>query len=231
LTLDSRMPSWKRGTYIVFAVLKFYVETPDRVDKKIRTGCANKSPAPDENKMNLSHQSNRRKRSSRRGNTILELALILTPMFALLLAIVELSLPIFKKSTFQAAVREGVRYGITYQTTYNGTIYGSQTAAIKAVVQTNAMGFLAGTTGSNQIYVKYYLPVSPFTDVTNGTTPNADGNILEVSVQGYTHSWIAPIAWVYGPTHFQVTGTPLSIAASSADRLESLPVGSTRPSP
>ena len=162
---------------------------------------------------------------------MLELALILTPMFALLLSIVELSMPIFKKSTFQDAVREGVRYGITYQTTYNGNSYSSQTAAIKAVVQTNAMGFLAGTTGANLINVKYYLPVSPFTDVTNTGTANADGNIVEVSVQGYAHAWIAPVAWFYGHTNFQVTGTPLTIAASSADRLESLPVGSTRPSP
>src|ERR1700686_1523530 len=117
-------------------------------------------------KMNTYRKATRRKRATQGGNTMLELALILTPMFALLLGIVELSLPIFKKSTFQAAVREGVRYGITYQTTYNGTAYASQTAAIKAVVQTNAMGFLAGTTGANQIYVKYYLPVSPFTEVT-----------------------------------------------------------------
>ncbi len=162
---------------------------------------------------------------------MLELALILTPMFALLLAIVELSLPIFKKSTFQDAVREGARYGITYQTTYNGTTYGSQTAAIQAVVQNNAMGFLAGPTGLAKIYVKYYLPVSPFTDVTNTATANGDGNILEVSVQGYSSPWIAPIAWFYGSTTFQVTGTPLTIAASSADRLETLPIGSTRPSP
>jgi len=171
-----------------------------------------------------------RNRIRQRGNTMLELALILTPMFALLLAIVELSLPIFKKSTFQAAVREGVRYGITYQTTYNGTSYASQTAAIKAVVQTNAMGFLAGATGLSQINVKYYLPVSPFTDVTASGSANADGNILEVSIQGYTHSWIAPVAWSYGSTtNFQVTGAPLTIAASSADRLESLPVGTARP--
>jgi Flp pilus assembly protein TadG len=162
---------------------------------------------------------------------MLELALILTPMFALLLSIVELSMPIFKKSTFQAAVREGVRYGITYQTTYNGTVYVSQTAAIQAVVQNNAMGFLAGAPGLAKIYVKYYLPVSPFTDVTGTASANADGNIVEVSVRGYAHSWIAPIAWVYGSNTFQVTGTPLTIAASSADRLESLPVGSTRPSP
>jgi len=171
-----------------------------------------------------------RNRIRQRGNTMLELALILTPMFALLLSIVELSLPIFKKSTFQAAVREGVRYGITYQTTYNGTSYASQTAAIKSVVQTNAMGFLAGATGLGQINVKYYLPVSPFTEVTGTGSANADGNIIEVSIQGYTHSWIAPVAWSYGSTtNFQVTGTPLTIAASSADRLESLPVGSARP--
>jgi Flp pilus assembly protein TadG len=161
---------------------------------------------------------------------MLELALILTPMFALLLAIVELSLPIFKKSTFQDAVREGVRYGITYQTTYNGTAYASQTAAIQAVVQTNAMGFLAGATGLSKIYVKYYLPVSPFTEVTGTPGANADGNILEVSVQGYSSPWIAPIAWFYGSTNFQVTSSPLTLAASSADRLETLPIGSTRPS-
>jgi Flp pilus assembly protein TadG len=190
----------------------------------------NKPKAPHTIKMDLSHKSNRRKQA-RRGNTMLELALILTPMFALLLSIVELSLPIFKKSTFQDAVREGVRYGITYQTTYNGTSYASQTAAIQAVVQNNAMGFLAGASGLAKIYVNYYLPVSPFTSVTGTSTANADGNILEVSVQGYSSPWIAPIAWFYGSTTFQVTGTPLTIAASSADRLETLPIGSTRPSP
>jgi Flp pilus assembly protein TadG len=175
------------------------------------------------------------KRSRQRGNTIVELALILTPMMALLLAIVELSLPIFKKSTFVSAVREGCRYGITYQTSYNGTNYGSQTAAIKAVVQANAMGFLAGTTGANMIFVKYYNPNSSpaFADVTAGGTgiANADGNIIEVSVQGYTHSWMVPVNWFYGNTSFQVTNTSLPIVAVSADRLESLPAGSARPAP
>src|SRR5690348_5461573 len=128
--------------------------------------------------MSPGRPESRRKLVSRRGSTILELALILTPMFALLLSIVELSFPVFKKSTFQAAVREGVRYGITYQTTYNGTSYSSQTNAIKAVVQNNAMGFLAGSTGLSQINVKYYLTVSPFTEVTGTPNANADGNIL-----------------------------------------------------
>ena len=172
-----------------------------------------------------------RKRSRQRGNTILELALIFTPMFALLLGIVELSFPIFKKSTFSAAVREGCRYGITYQTTYNGVTYSSQTAAIKAVVQANALNLLDGASGANMILVKYYLPVSPFTEVTGTPTANRDGNILEVSIQGYTHLWIAPVAWFWGNKTFTFTNNPLNLNAWSADRLESLPAGAARPSP
>ena len=172
-----------------------------------------------------------RRRSTQRGNSVLELALTFTPLFALMLGIFELALPIFKKSTFSAAVREGCRYGITYQTSYAGTSYTSQTAAIKAVVQANAMGFLNGTTGANEINVKYYLPVSPFTEVTGTSAANRDGNVIEVSVQGYTHNWIAPIAWFWGSTSFQFTSNALNIAAASADRLETLPIGSTRPSP
>ena len=177
----------------------------------------------------MSNQAARRKRQS--GNTLVELALVLTPMFALLLAIVEVSLPIFKKSTFVAAVREGCRYGITYQTSYNGQSYSSQTNAIKAVVLANSMGFLSDT---SLIHVSYYLSSSPFTDVTSGGSgivPNNDGNIIQVSITGYTHSWIDPINWVQSGKTFSVTQGSLPIVAVSADRLETLPVGSTRPSP
>jgi Flp pilus assembly protein TadG len=162
---------------------------------------------------------------------MVEAALIMTPFLALMLGIVELSLPIFKKSLFTAAVREGCRYGITYQTTYQGTTYGTQTQAIQAVVQTNAMGFLSGSSGLNQIKVQYFLPVSPFTEVTGTSTANRDGNVLQVSVQGYNHAWIAPVLWFWGPTNFSVTTGTLVIAAISADRLESLPGGSSRPAP
>src|SRR6202040_431688 len=109
-------------------MLKRHTESISKKDAKTLT---DEPRAPHPIQMNLSHKLNRRKRNAQRGNTMLELALILTPMFALLLSIVELSMPIFKKSTFQDAVREGVRYGITYQTTYNGTAYTSQTAAIQ----------------------------------------------------------------------------------------------------
>ena len=174
---------------------------------------------------------NQRRARAQRGNTIVELALILTPMMALSLAIVELSFPIFKKSTFTSAAREGCRFGITYQTKYNGTTYSTQTDAIKAVVQANAMSFLNGASGLSKIQVKYYKSVSPFTEVTGQANANGDGNIVEVSIQGYTHNWMAPVNWFWGATTFQVTTGNLTIAASSADRLETLPSGSTRPSP
>jgi Flp pilus assembly protein TadG len=176
-------------------------------------------------KTTSSLRSGRRARQG--GNTLVELALVITPFLALCLAIIELSLPIFKKSTFTSAMREGCRYGITYQTTYNGTTYSSQTAAIKAVVEGNSMGFL-NASNANLISVKYYDSVT-FADVTASAIPNGDGNIVEVSLSGYTHSWMVPINWTFGSQSFQVTTNPLTINAISADRLESLPIGSVRP--
>jgi Flp pilus assembly protein TadG len=175
----------------------------------------------------LNRDKNRR-RARQAGNSFLEMALVITPFFALTLSIIELSLPIFEKSTFTHAVREGCRYGITFQTAYNGTNYSSQTAAITAVVENNSMGFL-NSSNANLISVKYYNS-STFTDVTGTSAANADGNIIVVSINGYTYNWINPVNWVSGGTTYSVTGSPLTITATSADRLESLPVGATRPS-
>jgi Flp pilus assembly protein TadG len=166
------------------------------------------------------------RRRTQRGNVLLEFALVMTPFMALTLATIELSLPIFKKSTFENAVREGCRYGVTYQTAYNGTTYGTMTLAIQNVVVANSMGFLT----TSNINVDYYNSVS-FAKVTGQAGANSDGNILQVSITGYTHNWIAPVAWFWGSTTFQLNPAPLTIAAFSADRLESLPPGTTRPSP
>lgn len=152
---------------------------------------------------------------------MVELALVLLPLMAIMMAIVDFSLPIFLRSTFTAAVREGCRFGITYQLTYNGVTYSTQTAAIQAVVQGNSMGFLAGAPGAALIHVHYYSPVSPFNQL-SGTGANASGNILEVTIEGFTWLSIAPI-WR--------DNTPLSIAAISADRLETLPAGTALPAP
>src|SRR5258707_7243009 len=97
-----------------------------------------------------------------RGNAMVEMALVLLPLMAMMLAIADYAIPIFLHSALMNAVREGCRFGITYQTTYGGTTYGAQTAAIKAVVQANAMGFLPGSAGPDQDGVHYYSPVPPF---------------------------------------------------------------------
>jgi Flp pilus assembly protein TadG len=170
----------------------------------------------------------KRKRARQGGNTLVEMALVMTPFFALTLSIIELALPIFLKSTFVDAAREGCRYGITFQTTYNGSSYSSQTAAITAVVEANSSGFL-NSSNANLINVTYYNSTS-FAQVT-GSGANADGNILMVSISGYTYNWINPINWFYGSTNFSITGNPLTLSASSMDRLETLPVGAIRPSP
>lgn len=156
------------------------------------------------------------KMRTKRGNIFVELALVLMPVLALLLAIIDFALPIFLRSTFTHAVREGVRYGITFQ-----TMPGlSQTDSIKRVVQTNAAGFLNGSSGLSRIQVKYYSPVT-FLEVT-GPAANADGNVVEVSVTGYSWSMIAPV-WR--------ANTPISVGAVSSDRLEVLPRTAARPTP
>lgn len=151
----------------------------------------------------------------RRGATFLEVALSLLPLLALMIGIIDLSMPMFLKSTFTNAVREGVRYGITYQT-FSGATH---TDSIKTVVQNSALGFLAGTDGLNKIQVKFYTPAG--VEVT-GAGRNAGGNIVEVSIVGYQWSWIAPL-WR--------TAVPFTVNAVSSDRLEVLPRGMTLPNP
>jgi hypothetical protein len=157
-----------------------------------------------------------------KGSVIIELAFVLVPFLAMLFAIAEFAVPIFLHSTFNAAVREGVRLGVTYNTTYNGTAYSTQTDAIKAVVQANALGFLKDSTGLSQISVKYYLAVTPFGEVT-GAGANANGNILEVSITGFNWASMAPIGGYLAAA--------IPVGAISSDRLESLPIGAARPTP
>lgn len=156
---------------------------------------------------------------------MVEFALVFTPVLALLLGIVDFAIPIFLVATFHHAVREGVRYGITYQT-YPGL---SQTDSIKKVVQQNAVGFLSGQSGLDKIVIKYYNPTT-FAQVT-GPNANAGGNIVEVSIQGFSWSFMAPL-WQY------ISGNPpagtsnsINITAISSDRLEQLPLGAPRPAP
>ena len=144
--------------------------------------------------------------SHRRGSTVVEAALILLPFMAFVCAIIDVSLVMFMKNTVRYATRAGVRYGITGQT-QSGMC---QDASIKAVVQRNASGFLAGSTNLNRIQVRYYDPVT-FEPATN-----RPGNVVEVSVGELPWSWLVPI-W-HSPD-------PVRISSSSTDVLESAPNG------
>jgi len=111
------------------------------------------------------------------------------------------------------AVREGVRYAITQQTGAGG-----QDAAIKSVVQANAMGFLNTadiTAGNAAITIEYHdkgtLAVVPSTTVGS----NGQGNICVVTAS-VTRAWMAPL--------WRSTGL-LTFTAASSDVMEAPPGG------
>jgi hypothetical protein len=145
----------------------------------------------------------------RRGNTVIETALILLPMLALLFAIVDYGIVVFLQSTFQHAVREGVRYAVTYQ-----TIGGmGHDASIRHVVLRQSMGFLRGR--ENAVKIRYFDP-NTFQEVPY----NLPGNVIEVSIEGYEHRWLAALWRAAGKIH---------ITARAADRMEGLPTGASPP--
>jgi Flp pilus assembly protein TadG len=142
----------------------------------------------------------------RRGAALVELPLVLIPLIALWVAIIDFSFAIFLKGTLQHSVREGVRYAVTSRTQPGM----GQDASIVGVVQRNAMGFLNGVQGAARIHIRYYVP-----GTLAETQSNAGGNIVEVSVEGYTWNWIAPV--------MRGSAAPMSIVARSSDRMESSP--------
>jgi Flp pilus assembly protein TadG len=144
----------------------------------------------------------------RRGAALIELPLVLIPLIALWVAIVDFGFGVFLRCTFQHAVREGVRYAVTSRTQAGM----GHDASIKAAVQRNAMGFLNGEQGASKIHIRYYTP-----GTLAETQSNAGGNIVEVSVEGYTWAWIAPV--------LRSCMAPLAVWARSSDRMEASPAG------
>lgn len=145
----------------------------------------------------------------------MEAALIFLPLMAMMLALIDFSVALFLRATMQNAVREGVRYAVTYQT--SGGL--CQDASIKAVVKASSVGFLADASHDSKIKVRYYAPSNLTTEVT-GAGSNAPGNVVEIGVEGFTWSWIAPL-WR--------TASPFNVNVYAADRMEGLPGGSAAP--
>lgn len=167
---------------------------------------------------------------SRRGNAIIEAALIFLPFFALIFATIDYAMVLFLQGTFKHAAREGVRFAITQRTL--GSM--GQKDSIKAVVQANAMGFLNGNDGARKVDIKFYrLDPSAeqrgYIEVT-GTGLNSPGNIVEVTISPcvqadmtdcFRWSWMAPLQ--ASPDSHGRSTNPLVIRARATDRMEAPP--------
>jgi hypothetical protein len=144
---------------------------------------------------------------------LVEGALVVLPLLAVLFGTLDLAIAIFVKNTVQFAVCQGVRYAVTSQ-----TLPGmGQDASIKSVVQGYTLGFLdylsPDHVGADTISITYYNPVS-ITPVT-GTGSNIGGNIVVVSATGLSWSWMVPLLR---------SAAPLQYSVSSADIMEATPV-------
>src|SRR5579859_7480700 len=149
-----------------------------------------------------------------RGSVLVESALSILPLLALLWGIFDIGFAIFVKNTMSFAVREGVRYAVTSR-----TMAGlGHDASIKTTVKNYSLGLAdalaANHDGMSAIGIKYYDPIT-LAEVT-GTGSNAGGNIVVVSANNLSWAWMIPLLRDATPLHFSV---------ASADIMEGSPVG------
>jgi hypothetical protein len=113
----------------------------------------------------------------------------------------------------------GVRTGIATSTVSAGS---SLTSTVKDAVQANALGLLNGTQGRGYIKVNYFMPpaynssAAP-TDVSTALNADAGGNIMQVSVQGYSLVPIVPRLFTWSQAADE---SPLIVNVYAADLIE-----------
>jgi Flp pilus assembly protein TadG len=125
------------------------------------------------------------------------------PFLALTFLVLDTGWAIFVKATLQTAVREGVRYAVTGQTS----------ASIQPVVQQYALGLLSGNQASSLI-INCWNPANTKPNPPDATQCGIGGNVVEVSVQGYQISPLAPLLR---------SSDPVGITVSAADIIEGAP--------
>ncbi len=152
------------------------------------------------------------------GSVMVEFALTLLPLMALIFGFADLSLLLFRWSTLENAVREGCRYAITFQTSGGN----GQDASIEQVVQKYALGVVTTGDTPRHIYVDYYSPGNLTTPI--GTGGNIPGNIVQVSVKNVSWNWLAPLSGAFG-TGGLYASSPLNLNVYSSDILGGYPAG------
>jgi Flp pilus assembly protein TadG len=155
------------------------------------------------------------RKTRQKGAEILEFALVTIPMFGFLFLQVNIAWAVFARASLQNAVREGVRYAVTSQTESG---YGHKDS-VKKLVQSRASFLLRGEAGWSLIHVRFFTP-DTLTDVSNVAGGNTGGNLVQVSVEGYTHANLAPTVLLPG---LLTRLTPIAMSADAWDRMEASP--------
>ncbi len=137
----------------------------------------------------------------------------------MILGLLNIAWAVFADSTLQRAVRVAVRYGITVTSTPTGSCL---TDEVKSTVEANSLGLLNGSTGLGYIKVHYFMPpssssTSPPTDVSTSLNADAGGNIMQVSVQGYSLLPIVPRIYSW---HQTADSSPFYVNVFAADLIE-----------
>ena len=133
------------------------------------------------------------------GSDLIEFSLVMIPLFMFVFAILCVSWFIFAKASLQHAVREGCRYAVT----------GQAISDIQDRVLQNAVG-VPGMT-AKKVQVQYFAQSNLSTPLT-GSTANAGGNLVEVSVSGITVNPLGPAGLGF---------SALTISAAASDVMES----------
>jgi Flp pilus assembly protein TadG len=157
----------------------------------------------------------------RKGAEVLEFTLVLLPLLAIILVLLDTAWAIFAKSTLQYSVRLATRRGITL-TASQITSGQCLTDVVKSTVQQSSFGLLSGSAKLALVKVNYFQPPAansnnPVIDVSAQSNGNAPGNIMQVSVQGYSLVPLAPrlFTWNQKPD-----ANPLVISVYAADLIE-----------
>ena len=146
-----------------------------------------------------------------RGTVFVEFSLVFIPLFALLLLIMDFGWIIFAQASLQEAAREAVRYGITGQIASGCS---GLDCSIRKQVVAYSFGFVRSSNASSLVSIHYYSPTT-LTDVTGTSSATLGGNIVQVSISNVTVKSFAGLLQ---------TGSPVVLAATSSDVMESLPV-------
>jgi hypothetical protein len=161
------------------------------------------------------------RRKKRRGAELLEFALTFIPLLAMFIVCVDIAWAVFAKSGLQRAVRVAVRAGVTLSAP-DMQAGACLADTVKTRVQQESLGLLRGTAGRNLIKVRFFQPPlpdsnTPIVDVTSQSLGNAPGNIMEISVEGFS---VVPLMPRIFPGTLGADNSPLAVTVSSADRIE-----------